>query len=115
MMLSKNFSRSEFACRCGCGFDTVDAELIEVLQSVRDYFDAPVTPESGCRCERHNIAVGGSQNSLHKIGRAADIKVAGVEPAEVQDYLETIMSAGGIGRYKTFTHVDTRSNGPARW
>ena len=28
--LTKNFSRSEFACKCGCGFDDIDL----VLQSV---------------------------------------------------------------------------------
>ncbi|EAS4214514.1 serine/threonine protein kinase, partial [Salmonella enterica] len=26
-MISKYFKRSEFACKCGCGQDTVDAEL----------------------------------------------------------------------------------------
>ena len=40
--LSENFSRHEFACKCGCGNDTVDAELIRVLQSVRARFGKPI-------------------------------------------------------------------------
>ncbi len=57
-MISKNFKRSEFACKCGCGFDTVDAALIIVLQSIRDQFGALVV-NSDCRCDSHNKSVGG--------------------------------------------------------
>ena len=32
------FTASEFECECGCGFDTVDAELITVLEDVHGYF-----------------------------------------------------------------------------
>ena len=34
--VSKNFSRSEFACKCGCGFDAVDVDLLAGLQALRD-------------------------------------------------------------------------------
>ena len=34
--LSKNFDSSEFACKCGCGYDTPDPELIRMLQAARD-------------------------------------------------------------------------------
>lgn len=109
MKLSINFNREEFACKCGCGFDTVDTELIRVLENVRNNFDAPVHITSACRCPAHNESVGGSANSQHKLGRAADIVVQGVEPDDVALFLEQIMSHGGVGRYSTFTHVDTRS------
>jgi len=52
--LSKHFYRDEFACQCGCGFDTVDHELVKILEDVRKTFNAPVHISSGCRCEKHN-------------------------------------------------------------
>ena len=52
--ISENFSRSEFACRCGCGFATVDVELIKTLEVVRKQFNKPIKINSSCRCEEHN-------------------------------------------------------------
>ncbi|WP_430010337.1 D-Ala-D-Ala carboxypeptidase family metallohydrolase [Methylophaga lonarensis] len=111
MQLSANFWRSEFACKCGCGFDTVDAELIPVLQSVRDYFNSPVTVTSGARCVDHNRRVGGAARSQHLFGRAADIQVQGHSPKEVQDWLVANYEGRlGIGFNSRFTHIDTRNN-----
>lgn len=115
MMLSKNFSRQEFACRCGCGFDTVDAGLINALQQVREYFNKRVVITSGCRCMTHNESVGGSRMSQHLIGRAADIIVQDVDPDDVADWFDsTHPESMGLGRYSTFTHIDSRSS-KARW
>lgn len=115
--ISKNFFRHEFACPCGCGFDTVDVELVKLLQMVRDTFDAPVTINSGCRCPGYNLDANGALNSQHLYGRAADIVVHGVHPDEVHRLLnrEAVMPAPGLGKYSTFTHVDTRSGARARW
>ena len=33
--LTKNFTKSEFECPCGCGQQSVDMELAEKLQHVR--------------------------------------------------------------------------------
>jgi len=114
MMLSKHFSRQEFACQCGCGFDTVDSVLIEALESIREHFDSPVTITSGCRCPEHNNAVGGSDNSQHKKGRASDIKVSGTSPEIVSNYAKSL-GILSVGTYATFTHVDSRSGVPKRW
>lgn len=108
--LSVNFSRVEMACKCGCGFDTFDAGLLTILENVRNYFNRPITITSGCRCVEHNEYVGGRHNSQHLRGRAADIIVKDIEPDDVAIFLDSIMTSGGIGRYGTFTHVDTRSN-----
>ena len=108
MIKSRYFTRGEFACQCGCGFDTVDAETLQVLEQVREEF-GPVRVTSACRCPEHNAAVGGSPTSQHVRGRACDIIVAGVNPDEVADFVEEILVfTGGIGRYATFTHIDTR-------
>lgn len=116
--LSKNFSRFEWTCKCGCGEDTVDAELVRVLQDdLRDYYKAPVTvtPNGGCRCPTHNIDCGGSDESQHMQGKAADVKVKGVSPQAVFTYLNRkFPNRYGLGNYRTFTHLDVRK-GKARW
>lgn len=116
MKLSKNFSRSEFKCNCGnCDYDTVDKELVDVLQDIRDHFNASVTVTSGNRCPAYNRLVGGSRNSYHLRGRAADIVVGGVSQSDVYKYLDSkYPNRFGIGNYDTFTHVDTRT-GKGRW
>lgn len=122
--LTKNFSRSEFACKCGCGFDTVDYALVVLLQEVRDKLckvkgrEVPVHINSGCRCENYNATLPGSAvHSQHTYGRAADVWAEGVGSAELclllfSDFNER---AKGIGKYATWVHIDTRSGPKARW
>ena len=74
---------------------------------------------SGYRSPAHNREVGGATNSEHMQGRAADIKVAGFTPRQVADTIERLiregrMKQGGLGRYASFTHYDTRGTA-ARW
>lgn len=114
-MLSKHFNRSEFACKCGCGFDTIDAATLEILEAVREHFDSPVVVNSAARCASHNKAVGGSPNSQHLYGRAADIVVKGVAPKDVHRWIDANHPSASLGLYNSFVHVDTRTNGPARW
>ena len=115
-MLSRNFSRAEFKCQCGkCDYDTVDSELIDVLQLLRDYVGNPITITSGNRCAEHNKNIGGSANSYHVRGRAADIKVDNMKPKAVQEYLTAkYPDKFGIGCYSSFTHIDTRTK-RGRW
>ena len=115
MKLSVHFARREFACACGCGFDTIDAATLEILESVREHFGRPVIVTSGARCREHNASVGGASNSQHLVGRAADIKVQDHSPVAVADFIEENYPHASIGRYLTFTHVDTRTEGPAYW
>ena len=112
--LNQYFTREEFACKCGCGFNTVDTELLKLLTAARAHFNKPITITSACRCEAHNERVGGSPNSLHKLGRAADIIVKDVDPADVAHFFDIEFDAPGVGEYNTFTHVDSRT-GRARW
>ena len=118
--LSPHFNRAEFACRDGCGFDTVDSELLLALEQIRMHFNAPIIITSGCRCQQHNDTVGGSKTSQHLYGRAADFKVKGVPLMEVRNYAEKILDGeGGLGYYPRenggWLHLDTRTNGGARW
>lgn len=108
-MISPHFSRDEFTCKCGCGFNTVDTQMLRLLEKIRTYFNAPVIVNSGCRCTEYNHKVGGAEKSQHLIGRAADITVGSVSPRDVADYAESI-GVPGIGRYETFTHLDSRNS-----
>ena len=111
-----HFSRSEFKCSCNnCNYDTVDFELLNILNTLREFFDKPVKVTSGNRCPAHNASIGGATNSLHIQGRAADIQVKDTSPEEVQAYiLNEYPDKLGIGCYASFTHIDTRT-GKARW
>ncbi len=115
MLKTKFFKREEFACKCGCGFSAVDAELLEVIEDVRSFFDSPTSINSACRCEAHNKSVGGKSDSMHIKGMACDIIVKDITNERVQDYLlEKYPNSKGIGSYDNFTHVDVRPT-KARW
>ncbi len=87
--LTKRLSRSEFACRCGCGFDTVDHALPYILEEAADYFEDTIIRavrvrihiNSGCRCPEYNREIGGSEKSQHTLGRAADFTLS-IEKAD---------------------------------
>lgn len=118
-MLSKHFSKAEFACNhCGklhpSGAMPPD-ELLTILEDVRAHFNAPVVVNSGYRCPVHNKNVGGAKASRHMAGDASDIMVSGVSPKRVYEYLDVVVgNAGGVGKYPNFTHVDVRGH-KARW
>jgi uncharacterized protein YcbK (DUF882 family) len=109
-----NFRKAEFACKCGrfCNGHPVEVDeaLLVILQNIRDHFKRPVNINSAIRCTTHNRNVGGVTNSQHLTGKAADIRVAGFTPAQVYAYADGIVTRGGVGRYKTFTHIDTRGS-----
>jgi hypothetical protein len=113
--LSANFTEAEFRCR-GTGrlpAGGMNPRLIEALQAIRDRYGVPVIINSGYRSVEHNRAVGGSPNSQHIHGNAADFVVRGVCPLQVFRDLDPTWS-GGLGRYNTFTHIDVRPN-RTRW
>ncbi len=114
--VSAHFSRAEFACKCGCGFCPVDVDLLAALEDVRLHFGAAVTINSGCRCKRHNRREGGSKNSQHCEGLAADFSVAGVDSDIVWRYLlDKYPVEYGIGRYRGRTHIDVNPGPARRW
>lgn len=113
--LSEHFYRSEFACTCGCGFDTVDVTLLYVMNYVRSYYNKKVTIDSGCRCWHRNKVVGGKSHSYHLIGRAADFHVEGILPDSVYRCIdEAFPDRFGLIVYDTFVHLDTRTGNKYR-
>ena len=110
--LSENFKVKEFACNDGSDKVLIDTELVDILQNIRKHFGTSVIITSGYRTPAYNYVVGGTKNSYHTKGMAADIVVSGVSPQEVAKYAEEI-GVRGIGMYYSskngkFVHVDTR-------
>ena len=120
--LAPDFKVRELRCKDGSDTVMVDEALTVVLQCIREHFGKAVTITSGYRTAAHNAAVGGAKSSQHLLGRAADIRVAGVSVEDVAAYAESLMPDwGGVGRYPVkagrttgWVHVDTRSN-KSRW
>ena len=88
MQLSKHFHSTEFDCHGnGCCSETkVNEKLIEILEQIREHFDAPITVTSAYRCPTHNRRIGGVAGSRHSKADAADIVVKGVAPRRVKLY-----------------------------
>ena len=121
--MTKNFKRKEFECRCGCDMPLEVYEniikLANQLQILRDYTGRAITINSAYRSPEHNQKVGGSKTSQHLLGKAADITIQSLKPAEVYRIIEDLidlghMLQGGLGLYDTFVHYDIRKT-KARW
>ncbi|WBK39772.1 endolysin [Desulfofustis phage LS06-2018-MD01] len=108
--LTTNFSRLEFACKCGCGFDTIDyAQLVE-LQTIRTLSNGKIIITSGCRCVNYNEWIDGAPKSQHLIGRATDIISEVLSPKQLFDLLNTLKDGkGGLILYDDFVHTDSRT------
>ena len=100
MNLTKNFTleeltKSETALRHNMdnspGQAEVDSLLAlaeNVLQPVRDHFARGVKCNSGYRSLEVNQKVGGSRNSDHIRGQAADIEIPGIPNAELAEWIK---------------------------
>ncbi len=116
------FTRGEFRCQCGgkyCdGFPAEPAEeTVRMADEIRRRAGVPLTVNSGLRCEKHNAAVGGVANSLHRTGQAVDLG-GNISPAKLHEIAaqvqaEKIPGKGGLGLYSWGVHID---NGKySRW
>lgn len=116
--IAPNFSLSEFTVGLPSNIVVPNSVLQNLkllaqrLQVIRDFYGKPMTITSGYRTPAHNRAVGGSRNSYHLKGMAADFVIQGISPAQVQKDFRNW--SGGLGLGTTFTHVDIRSR-KARW
>lgn len=82
--------------------------MAEGLEDVRSHLDNRVIRiNSWFRPEPWNSRVGGAKSSQHLTGKAADIRVDGLSPKEVQRRLDGWWK-GGLGYGETFTHLDNR-------
>lgn len=121
--MTKNFKIEEFQCNDGSEmpFEVYEniIKLANQLQILRDYTGRPITINSAYRSPEHNAKIGGVKTSQHLFGKAADITIESLKPAEVYRIIEDLiemgeMLQGGLGLYDTFVHYDIRKT-KARW
>lgn len=87
-------------------------ELIESLDSLREYYRKPILVSSGYRCPELNRIVGGSKTSMHLQGYAADLlpydknmidfKKAVIEWSKFNKFDQIIMENAGIKQWVHF-------------
>ena len=124
--VTRDLSRWEWACRCGCGFDDLHPVAVVGLQDIRTIARVPLIISSGCRCFEHNAAEDGAEFSFHLpqangYSWAVDWTIPGAKLFEMVGYSARVQRFfdGGTGIYldgkKVWIHNDTRATGPARW
>ena len=112
--LTKNFSRLEVQCPCGCGANLINPFLVEKLQKVRNIIGRPIIITSGVRCEFYNASIKASMNSSyipddHGIGNAVDIACTNSKDRyELVEIAQKFFNRIGIsgGSYGGFVHLD---------
>ena len=92
-------------------------DFLAMLDKAREIAEVPFRLSSAYRCEKHNEAVGGVEDSAHTKGRAVDIIArSGFERWRI-DY--GLVKAGftRIGMSQKFIHVDNDPHKPqhVRW
>ena len=125
-LLSPHFKLSEVSCCLG-GNEYVPypveqwrdrlSHLLSVAEAARAHF-GPLIVNSAYRTPEHNRSIGGKPRSQHKEGRALDLTLPGrgtpdgkARIAELHDWFVAHadeLMLGGIGKYRTFVHVDIR-------
>ena len=115
---SEHLTWKELACKNGVEYPkewrrTRGIELAELFEFIRkEVGDKPIPILSAYRTAEYNKAVGGARNSMHIQGRALDLRPPrGMAVGELYLIIHNwakVIHIGGLGRYKTFVHVDTR-------
>ena len=100
---------------------------MQLLQELRDWWQAPIAINSGFRSATHNEAIGGAETSQHMIfatdlsPNLRGVRVAHTPPPDRQREAIALLADqadlvgfDGIGLYDTFVHLDLRGS-TARW
>lgn len=97
--------------------ENVKALVENVLDPLREKYGKPIRVNSGYRCPKHNLAVGGATQSQHKNGEAADIAPMSGDASELARLVDIIKQNGKWDQmiiYPTFIHVSWKRFGPNR-
>ena len=108
--LSEHFNLMEFQCPC-CHTALLQPRLVLMLEALRIRWGLPLIINSGYRCAKHNIEVGGAKNSLHRRGLAADVRMA----AEEQERFRSAALSEGFAKAlaypsRGFIHLEIGDN-----
>ncbi len=109
--MSEHFSYTEFKCKDGGDFPECQRIWtlrvhVRRLEAYRKQIGGPVRITSGCRCKRHNKAVGGAKSSQHMFGAASDIQ--GINTVQAKKKAKLFAGLGYKESTKKVIHVDSR-------
>ena len=94
--------------------ENLRALVDEVLDPLREAYGRPIRVTSGYRCPKLNNLVGGSPNSQHMRGEAADIQPVVGNEADLPELARILIANGKFDQlilYPTFIHVSYRRLG----
>jgi uncharacterized protein YcbK (DUF882 family) len=115
--ITGHFLYSDFICPCCDTLKIIPAfyRHTAMLEHMRIRLGFPLIINSGYRCPKHNIKVGGAAHSWHLLF-ATDIRPQDNTPEKLLALftLAEEMDFGGIGRYESFIHLDLRPE-RSRW
>jgi len=105
------FPERPWACKCGCGLDTMDPDCVRDLNWARHFAGVPFVINSACRCEAHNRAEGGKIRSAHLpdedgLCHAVDIRAADSRSRFKIVYGLIMAGFTRIFIYDTWVHAD---------
>jgi len=105
--LTKNFKLQEFLTKNTKDTATkINLKIVLELQNLRTIFGSPIGISSSYRSPSYNKSVNGATSSQHIFGNALDTYPLN---GDVKGWLNTIIKYkkfGGVGQYKTFSHID---------
>lgn len=119
--LTKNFSRSEVACKgkdCCEHTAAIDYRIMQVAQKVRDFMGERIDIPSGFRCRRHNATLlNSSPTSFHCVGQALDLRIPKGygKKKKMLDFIRSLPEVTGIGIGRTYIHVDNGHETRTEW
>jgi len=138
--ITKNLSRYEAECPCGCGIAVCHKPLADMVQGCADWFSDKsgrplgIKVTSWCRCKDYNDELrrlyhetngkkgaNTSKDSRHTYFDAIDHRLYYKDNGEAvpnhliyKYYDKKLKGMGGVARYSTFIHLDFRPRNPWR-
>ena len=94
--------------------ENLRALVDEVLDPLREAYGKPIRVSSGYRCPRLNTLVGGSLNSQHMRGEAADIQPVIGNESDLDELAQILIANGKFDQLilsPTFIHVSYKRLG----
>ena len=121
----KYFKMKEFECHDGCEMPAearanIEALVEVVLDPARERLGKAIRVNSGYRCPKHNLKVGGAVGSQHMKGEAADVvpdesgQVTGDSLERLAEILEQNGKYDQMIVYPSFVHVSYKRIGTNR-
>lgn len=117
--ITENFLWSEIVCPCCDTIKIVPGVFAHMarLQVLRSELGSPINVNSGHRCSKHNVEVGGAKNSWHLLF-ATDVRPEDRDANKLKIMYRVALTLdfGGIGLYEDmgFIHLDLRPE-TIRW